>query len=94
MMHTKLSAVPATRLARLVPASLPTRLWRTWREYARRRATLATLSRLDDRMLADVGLRREDLASLKRQGAWGSSDDAILFLDTARRRSATRTGRF
>ena len=50
---------PARSIARLIVAGLECRL---------RRRTLRTLSAMDDRMLADIGLRRSEITAAIHQG--------------------------
>ncbi|MEO1092459.1 MAG: DUF1127 domain-containing protein [Pseudomonadota bacterium] len=94
MFDHKLDVVPATTLLRQAPKTLAARLWHAWRNHARRRSTLAKLRDLDDRMLLDVGLQREDLATLRRYHPWAEGDTKPrhfgAFMDELRERSGAR----
>lgn len=44
-------------------------LWVRWRALQERRAAIAALANLDDRMLKDMGIERSQIATIVNQGA-------------------------
>ena len=63
--------VPSIRLAPRPWSALITTLWTAWRRQRHAQACFASLARLDDSLLRDIGLARGDLASAAAQLAVG-----------------------
>lgn len=55
-----------------------------------RRREIYDLSRLDDRMLADMGVTRGDLAEASRWSLWGDPGDRLTELASERRAARGR----
>jgi len=61
----------APRFSRKRAAAAIRRMWRAWCDRQARRATAVIMHALDDRTLADIGLRRAEIDSLLADGLEG-----------------------
>lgn len=57
-----------------------------------RRKQIEAMSRLDDRMLADIGVTRADLEEAARWSLWGDPGDRLAEISEERRAARSRLG--
>lgn len=57
-----------------------------------RRKQVEAMSRLDDRMLADIGVTRADLEEAARWSLWGDPGDRLAEISEERRAARSRLG--